>query len=306
MLCHVALLIAIGAAATVTPVALAAQFVIADGATVGLVRADGFLHPVATWRSGDWEPASGYDAGRDLVKLAPDVRGLPRDGWRFVPAGSDAARPMAAGEATTTRSHCQQVEGFATDVGRDAPERSWPQAKIGVALRSDVPFRRAEDVERQPDAASRRAAALIVQIVHAMETHAIRGAAGARLRSLDPSVRAGAAVRFVQFRRATTSGERHYFFEARKPYRGIPDHVFVSGWLVQTDRGDTRFGQLRSWIAGRGGETSFVTSIVHGVIALPNRVFWLVEDHGYEGERYAIVDLSRERGRIVEVPGGGC
>lgn len=274
--------------------AVSAQVASPEGFAVGLVRADGFMHPVATWRDDGWQA------------LTAAARQVPRDGWRFVPSSSDVARPLAIEGIVTTPSHCVQVEGFATDAPRRDEATSSPRLKAGVAVRGDLPFERPEDVASQPDQGSRRAAALVVRIVQALEADTIRGERGVRLRALVPSVRAAGIVRLAQFRRAATPDESQYFFEARKEYRGLRDHVFVSGWLSQTRWGDVRIETLRSWVAGRAGETTMVTSTVHGVIRQARyRLVWLLEDHAYEGESYSLVDLGAG-GRVLTVSGGGC
>ena len=285
---------------------LSGQFVPQEGVSVGVVRGDGFLFGVATWSGGAWRPLTVSEPKTDRLALTTGGRQLPRDGWRLIRLADGVVRPLVLAEVITTRSHCVMVEGFVTDAPQERMPDSSPKPKIGVAIVGDAPLERPEDVVPQPDAASRRAAALVVRMVQTLEADTIRGERGARLRALDPSVRAAGTVRLAQFRRAAASDESQYFFEARKTYRGVRDHVFVSGWLSQARGGDLRIQTLRSWVAGRDGETTLVTSTVHGVIRLaPYRLVWLMEDHGYEGERYSLVDLA-EGGRVLSVSGGGC
>lgn len=283
--------------------ALAAQFVLPDGLAVGVVRGDGLFVGVGTWRDGAWRPLTRYEGRSDRLALTPEARRLDRQGWQLTPLGNGTTRPLTLSTDVVAQSHCNDLEGFTTDAPREEVPESSPTPKIGVAVLG-APFERVQAVAGAADGDTRRVSSLIVQLVQAFEGDAVRSGQARRVGALTAKARAGGRVRVTQLVRAALTEETQYYFEARKDYAGVRDYVWASGFVTQGRFPSLRIDELRSRVAGRG-ESVANPSIVLGVIRLRDRLVWLIEEHGYEGEGFVLVDLAAG-GRVLAVAGGGC
>jgi len=101
----------------------AAGAVAPQAVTVGVVRSDGFLVPVATKApGGHWTALSGIDVTGDQRTIrVHDCASLPRDGWTFHPAEGGASRPLAIRDDVTAEVQCNRQEALTTDASRPGP-----------------------------------------------------------------------------------------------------------------------------------------------------------------------------------------
>jgi hypothetical protein len=280
----------------------AAQSVPPPSLTVGVVRSDGFLVPVATKTpDGHWTALSGIEVigDRSTIRIR-DRASLPRDGWTFHPAGGAASRPLAIRDEVTAEAHCMRQEALATDASRPGPpgtdRRAW-----GIATHGAAPALPVENVADQPDAESRRVARVIVQLTHALE--ADRAAQpSSRLAAITPDQRGRVPVVITRLDRVRTTWQDSYYFEAQKDYGRI--RAFAGGWALSSAAGFSLV-QVDAGVEGASGETTRRRGHVLGALQVGPAVVWIVEMQGYEGSSYALVDVGLPR-QTLSVPGGGC
>jgi hypothetical protein len=169
-------------------------------------------------------------------------------------------------------------------------------AKLGVAVQGAATIDVPEDVSGRPDADSRRAAEVIVQIMHALEADAVR-ARPDRWTAATAAERERTSVVLLELQRQ--SGV--YYFEARKRYAGRDLDAFGTGWLAVSEHGSTILGTAFDVtdLDYKGVRRSDVL----GVLRVAGRVVWLMEGHGYEDETYDLIEKGQVR---LSVSGGGC
>src|SRR5690348_9495169 len=134
-----------------TRIAIAAAMALAAGAaggaqrefpplnatvTVGVVRGDGMLLPIANHKSGAWKPlVPGAPNLANATVVTRDARTLAKIGWRLLPViGGGAARAMTLRDRRTVGSHCSEQQVLETSE-RPLPKKGgFPLDTIGVAL----------------------------------------------------------------------------------------------------------------------------------------------------------------------------
>lgn len=270
--------------------------------TVGVVRSDGFLVPIATRTpDGLWTALSGIEVtgDRSTIRIR-DHASLPRDGWTFHPVGDGASRPLAIRGNVTAEASCMRQETLATDASRPGPpgtdRLAWGIATHGAATTLPV-----DDVAEQPDVESRRVARVIVQLTHALE--ADRAAQpSSRLAGITSDQRGRVPVVITRLDRARLAWQDAYYFEAQKDYGRM--RSFAGGWALSSSAGFSLV-QVAAGVESAGGETTRSYGRVLGALRSGLGAVWIVEMQGYEGRHYALVDTGAPR-RVLEVPGGGC
>ena len=273
--------------------------------TIGLVRGDGILLPLASKENGTWTilRSSAYVGDKSLYKL--DAQSVPRGGWTYVPRDSGVPRPLTVLNIVTTDAHCESQEGFASDALPAGKKSDSPHLMSGIAIHGDVSAVRAGDMVQQPDEMSRGIARFIVQLTHALEAQTVSGLpASSSVMPSNERERVPVQITTLARDRVGDGGAHgyvdYYYFEARKRYRAAES--YASGWLESSPES---LSVLRT-TAGiyRGGETTRQWGRVLGVLRIRRSSVWVMEMRAYEGVTYEIVDPAAED--VLKVSGGGC
>ena len=304
--------------------------------SIGLVREDGHLIPIATLTpqlfeppkfpattTVNGEPLPSQVQGTGLPDRFQNVQwrlyGRGKDGRPVMPPARDwppmtaAAKKLRAVEIKTeiktieplmAQSHCVDQPVWRTTLTLPpAPENIAPVRKIGLAISGgsvDFP----EDVSGQPDVESRRVARRIVQLTHAKERERLATEPAEYLPpARSAAERAKVAVRIPVLRRYVTSGVSTYYFEALKAWGPAVDLGLVTGWIVATpSRLVDHYVQYKF---NDDGAKENDRAIVWGVVRYRGRALWVLEWHGYEWEYYTIHEWPSGVERL-NVGGGGC
>lgn len=305
--------------------------------SVGLVREDGYLIPIATITpkmfeaprfpevtTVNGEPLNPQVQGPEL----PDPRfsdlqwklyGLGKDGRPVMPPARDWPPISAADKALraveiktdiktieplTVESHCVDQFVWRTTLRLPpAPANIAPVRKIGLAI-SGGALEHPEDVANQPDEASRRVARRIVQLAHTKEVERVEETPDEyRPRGYSRAERATVAVRIQILRRHVTAGVATYYFEAVKAWGPAIDHGLVTGWIVDASSRLVDYDVRYKF--NDDGYKENDRAIVWGVVPYQRRTLWILEWHGYEWEYYTVHDWPSGVERL-RVDGGGC
>ncbi len=269
--------------------------------SVGVVRGDGILLPLASKENETWTVLRSHSSvgDRSLYKLA-DAQTVPREGWTYVPWDSGVSRPLSILDTVTTDAHCARQEGFTTNAPPPGSKLDAPHLMAAIAIHGDVSAVRVEDVGHQPDATSKRVARFVVQLTHALdaETAAVprneRERVPVQITTLARDrVGDGGAHGYVDY----------YYFEAHKRYRGVES--YANGWLVSS-RGSFSVLRTTAGIYRRGRTHGRQFGRVLGVLRLrrSHSSVWVMEMRGYEGDAYEIVEPGSEQ--VLTIDGGGC
>jgi hypothetical protein len=271
--------------------------------SIGVVRGDGVLLPLASKENETWTVLRTYSSvgDRSLYKLV-DAQSVPREGWTYVPWDSGVSLPLTILDTVTTDAHCDRQEGFTTNAPPGSKLDS-PHLMSGIAIHGgDVSALRIEDhaSSARRDEQSSRVARFVAQLTHALEAET------ASPQAIPPNERERVPVQITTLARDRVDhfGDviDYYYFESHKRYRAVES--YASGWLVSS-RGS--FSVLRT-TAGiyRGGETARQRGRVLGVLRLRVRrsSVWVMEMRGYEGDIYEIVEPGSQQ--VLSVHGGGC
>jgi hypothetical protein len=305
-----ALSIAVAAAAAAVAAADANRFVLA------IVRPDGGLVPVAAYDTGRWQHAwpepNENRRGTVAIDNIPGIwrkrsERVPRT-WMVWPAsGAKPIRAQVTG-AVRVDAHCLSQLALATDLpATDRPQR----LELGVAVDSDVPLITIGKV-RHSDPKWRVAARAVLPRFSKLETAQGRTD---RQQPRDPSAPIARLTALYAQTDASLSSSPMYFVAeknygaARYPTDATCAAVtIITGWLLPNDANPDA-------VALRGTKV-FLTDCdateAHvgrplAAVQVGGQLFWLVQDHGYEGERY-IIDEIRQTGvrEAMQFYGGGC
>ena len=272
--------------------------------TIGLVRGDGILLPLASKENGTWTilRSSAYVGDKSLYKL--DAQSVPRGGWTYVPRDSGVPRPLTLLNIVTTDAHCESQEGFASDALPAGKKSDSPHLMSGIAIHGDVSAVRAGDMVQQPDEMSRSVARFIVQLTHALEAQTVSGLASASVIPSNERDRVPVQITTLARDRTGDGGAHgyvdYYYFESHKRYRAAES--YASGWL-ESSRGSLSVLRTTAGIY-RGGETSRRSGRVLGVLRIRRSSVWVMEMRAYESDTYEIVEPGIDS--VLRVDGGGC
>lgn len=272
--------------------------------SVGLVRADGYLIPIATITPKLFEiPVETRVNGEPLPAEHTE---WPFGNLEWTLTYGRGRTPVAIKtlEPLMVDSHCSDQAVWRTTLTLPPARKNVsPISKIGVAISAGA-IEHPEDVIDRPDAASRRVARRIVQLTHAKEAERV----AVTQRQYLPETgsiegRASVAVRIERLRRHSMAGVSTYYFEATKAWGAALGGSLVTGWIVDTPAGlrdhDVKFK------FNDDGHKENDRAIVWGLVRYQNRALWILEWHGYEWEYYTINDWPSGVER-VNVDGGGC
>jgi hypothetical protein len=104
------------------------------------------------------------------------------------------------------------------------------------------------------------------------------------------------------------------YFVAEKKYRTPSDPqdpscgrvTVMTGWLFPAEDGALTLRDPKVFVSDCD-QKDVRTALPLGAVLVSNRVFWILQEHGYEDETYLIAEVGRTEIRYsLEVNGGGC
>ena len=269
--------------------------------SLGVVRGDGILLPLAFRENEEWTSLRSLviDGDQGVYRLR-DAQRVPREGWTYLPWDGGASRPLAIKDLVTTDAYCQRQEGFATSAPKPGPKLDAPHLMAGIAFHGNVSAVPIEDMLHQPDDESRRVARFIVQLTHALESERTSVPPRSPRTTIPLNDRGRVPVQISTLARDRVGDADFYYFEARKRYGAVES--YTKGWLMSSPF-SISVVRVDGGIDG-GGETSRLRGRVLGVLRVLRNSVWVMEMRGYEGDSYDIVEMPR--GHVLSISGGGC
>jgi hypothetical protein len=300
--------------------ALAAAAALASSATaqsqrvaVAIARFDGRLVPFAAYDGGRWARAwPDADSRIEAPRTVDDVDSIwrrrrervPRV-WHVWPASGGASLQARVNGVEVAETHCVGQLALRTDL---PPRRGVRPLKFGIAVDSAIPVTAVEPVLPSDPlwaTATRLALANFFKLESAAaQTHHVQL----------PRETPAPTSRLTMLFRERSSPRSPLYFVAEKKYRtaAYPQDptcervTVMTGWLVPTTNGALELESPTIFLSDCDRkEVSTATPL--GAIHIGDRLFWVLQEDGYESENYIIADIASKQTRyVVEVHGGGC
>jgi len=279
--------------------------------TLAIARFDGALVPFAAYDHGRWQRA--WPAADENVDPTPTLTNMPSV-WRE--RGEDVPRlwhvwPVAGGDRIEARvqrvdvvqAQCLRQVALKTDL---PPRKPQSPRVFGVAADGEIPLQPIEAVGTE-EPAWRSAERSIAAAFDALER--TQAAAGEdRLIRESPLL----PVHIVSLSREMGARSPMYVV-ARRAYRTsrYPGQrqcgavSVLTSWLVR-DADTYRLVAPRMFLTDcdeKTARSAWPLAAVH----VGDRAFWVLQEHGYESEVYAIEEIgAADTRRLVQRDAGGC
>ncbi len=288
--------------------------------TLGVVRRDGILLPIAMYDNGHWYrrwplPSAEREVPIGVSDVPSEwfgVEGASTTWTLWTPDGQ--SRPLHVAAPIAFGAHCLMNVGLQTDYRTSLPhppldEQHYP--KDGIATTGSVPVEPVQVVTSNV-ATWDNFQRLLEATANQMELRQLRRLPWAAIaaRPVTP-----VKLEVLCLAEGRTKGTTTGYFEAAKRYQTVDKTVpnacdavtFVHGWV---HRATTGVGQL-----DRGAEVDVTDCRMLdiefrkplGVIRLGGVPYWIVQVSRSGGESYEIVEIT-ERGTslVMTIPGGSC
>jgi hypothetical protein len=280
---------------------------------LAIVRLDGRIVPFAAYESGRWERA--WPEADEATEGTPTVDGTPSI-WRkrgaHVPviwhvwpsSGGDRIDAHVKG-AEIVDAHCTRQVALTTEL---AEAKEDGVVNISIAVDSNLPLSRVEEVRRS--ASSWRDAEQTVVASFSRLEAAKADVDYPQLRAETPTP----TPELTKLYREANSARSPMYFVSEKKYRtpfstqepGCTVVTVMTGWLTPTAAGSLTLLDPRVFVTDcdrKEARTAFPLAAVH----VQDRLFWVLQERGYEDETYVIVDIRRADVRhVIDANGGGC
>jgi hypothetical protein len=273
--------------------------------TIGVIRSDGTLLPLASRRNGEWRELL-RDDGRN-VRLTSAAQQL-RTGWTTVPTTGKAAEAVTVGRIVNTRYECATAQAFSIENYRGRRTRAGERIEnVGLAAVGAGNIERPQDVAKLPDDASRTIAAFLGRTVDAIEADLIQRRNA--LTTNEPR-RGPRTLRIDRlYRHRLNSVDEWTYFEVTKPYSSEAD-VYASGW-INTSPSRLEVWRVHSGLGGTAEDLQGRPSDVLGIVRAGASNIWLLAQYSNVDEGYTLFDANdgqygSELGRVLEVAVNHC
>jgi hypothetical protein len=280
---------------------------------IAIARSDGRLVPFAAYDSGRWERAwPGADEAVESTSLdtAPSIwrrRGEPMPAlWRVWTGSGGASIHTRVLGVERVDALCSSQLALRTDLPIVRPGQP---ISIGIATDSAVvPVAAIEEVPRS-DRIWTAAEAAVMARFPALEAARAEGA-GQQLPREAPLP----APRLRALYRGRESSQAPLYFVAERRFRTprVPQDAecgvvtTMTGWLVAAGSGTFSLTEPAVFLTDCDGKESR-TARPLAVVSLSGQLFWVLEDHGYEDQRFRIAQiLETAVTDVIEMYGGGC
>jgi hypothetical protein len=300
--------------------ALVAATAIASNATaqsqrfaIAIARFDGRLVPFAAYDRGQWARAwPDADSRIEAPRTVDDVDSIWRRRrervppvWHVWPASGGASLEARVNGVEVAETHCVGQLALRTDL---PPRRGERPLKFGIAIDSTVPIT-AVDPVLSSDPLWTTATQLALTNLSKLEI-----AAAQRQHVQLPRETPPPTSRITMLYRERSSPRSPLYFIAEKKYRtaAYPQDptcervTVMTGWLVPTTSGELVLENPRIFLSDCDRK-EVSAALPLGAIHIADRLFWVLQEDGYESERYIIADVASKQTRyVVDVHGGGC
>ena len=278
--------------------------------TLAIVRLDGGLVPFAAYDEGRWERAwPEADETADLAEVPSVWRRRAEhvpDVWHVWPASGGQLVEARVSGVEVVEAHCSSQIALKTNLTRNDAEHP---RKIGVAADSpSVPVGAIEEV--------RRTDALWVEIERVVlaSFSRVEASRASSSRAQLPRETPSPTAQITALYREAGSSRSPMYFVAEKKYRSARSPqdpkctavTIVTGWVVPTAAGAYVMRDARVFLTDCDGK-EVRTAIPLASLRFPGRVFWILQEHGYEDETYLIAEIRQSDVLYpINVNGGGC
>jgi hypothetical protein len=281
--------------------------------TLAIVRLDGRIVPFAAYDRGRWEQA--WPEADEATDGTPTIDNTPsvwrRRGdqvpnvWRVWPSSGASRIDAHITGVEIVEAHCQRQVALATDLPE--AQRDHP-FKLGVAVDSNLSLGSIEEVRRS-DVVWKTAE----QVVAANFSRLEAAKAQADRVQLLPESPAPVAQITKLYREAKSPRSPMYFI-ADKNYRtarspqdpGCNALTIMTGWLVPTELGTLILRDPKVFLTDCDAK-EVRTALPLAALRVSDRLFWVLQEHGYEDESYVIAEVGSSDVRYpIAVNGGDC
>jgi hypothetical protein len=304
---HVCLRAALLLIGAVTTLAQSSSF------TVAIARPDGYLVPFAAYTNGRWErawPAAGEgNVDKPTFENTPSVwrrHGRPvSKTWHVWPVRGGPSLQTRVTAVESVEAHCVAQVALKTDL---QPSKAEHPIKQGVAVDSRQPLVSIEAVAKL-DPLWKRAERAVAPTLSQLEA---QRAQADRLQL--PLETPRPIVQVTALYRESRSTNSPLYFVAEKPYRTARAAenpqckavTIMTGWLTHEGAEALTLHSPRVFLTDCDAK-EVRTAEPLAAIHLSDRLFWILQEHGYEDESYIVAEIARSGIRYhLAVNGGGC
>jgi hypothetical protein len=299
------------------PAALAVAVLVASAAqpssrfTLAIARSDGALVPFAAYDHGRWQRA--WPAADENVDPTPTLTNMPSV-WRE--RGEDVPRlwhvwPVAGGNSVEARvqgvdvvqAQCLRQVALKTDL---PPRKAQSPMAFGVAADGEIPLQPIATVETAEPAWQSAERAIAAAFDALERTQAAAGEDRLIRESPLPPVHIVSLSREIGAPSPMYVVARRAYRTSRYPGQRQCGAVSVlTSWLV-LDSGSYRLVSPRMFLTDcdeKTARSAWPLAAMH----VGDRAFWVLQEHGYESEVYAIEEIgAADTRRLVQRDAGGC
>ena len=280
--------------------------------TIAIVRPDGHIIPFAAYANGRWEHAwPAADEGDITGPTFENTQSVWRRRGQPVPRiwhlpTTTGNRPLHARVSGVDAfdSHCQTQIALKTDL----PPLKDLSAPNHVAIDSRQTVNRIEEVQLSD------AVWTVAERVVAREFE-MREASRARAGQIQlPVETPSPAVRIKYLYREARIERSPMYFVAEKQYQkelnpfdaGCKARTIMTGWLIAAGGAELAISSPQIFLSDCDG-VEVRTAVAMAVLHLEQRVFWVLEETGYEDTEYLLVEVTPSGvRRHLAVNGGAC
>lgn len=305
---RLSLSLAVGVLLTATAWAQPQRFVLA------VVRLDGRLVPFAAYENGRWQRAwpqadEGVDFDGKPNPGMPTIwrrlgRGIPTT-WHAWPAGGGHPIEAHTRGLEVVEAHCQTQVALATDLPEVKAEHP---LKFGVAVDANLALHSIQSVSRSDDVWG--------TAEHAVTANFSKLEAQQTKEHLGPRSREAPTphVTIRELYRESNVPPSLIYFVAEKQYRSARDPhdpgcgaaTIIAGWLVLTQTGTWAVWDPKVFLTDCD-EKDASTGWPMASLEVSGRLFWVLQQHGWEDEHYIVVEIGRSAIESeIDFRAGGC
>jgi hypothetical protein len=321
------LAVTISNAAWIEPAPALAQTNRKETFTVGILRQDGVIAPFAQYANRKWtnpwhsrqpgDQADEPDTIADLPKPWFQFFVKPSSEWYLWPLSGQPTK-IKISKTVQVCSHCQQVWGLLSDYPNPRqPEKNACVRNVGAVLSERKEARAMEEITNASPDWKQMLTFLGSEFERAEKAGISRIVSQQYQFQLPPEEerpRIPLSMLNLYRTQLANDGRRLFYFEASKEYSkphesndaGCNNISLLGGWVIRNAQG--KLTLLHSQYSPtdcdmkEGG-----LALPFAILQLNGRTFAIVEEDGYEGESYTILEIQKDRvRRVLETYAGSC
>ena len=280
---------------------------------LAIARFDGTLVPFAAYDDRRWERAwpeageqkNGPAALDGIASVWRTRREAVPATWRVWPVSGTGSIQARVSGAQVVEAHCESQVALETDL---PPARAKHPLKFGIGVDTDLPLGAIEQVQ-SGDPRWKTAEQIVTASFSKLEIAQSRMANDPL-----PRDRSAPAVHITELYGERRRPGSPLYFVAEKRYRAARSpydaqchrRTVVTGWLFPTTGGALTLVDPTTFLTDCDRK-EVTAAWPLGAVHLSDSLFWVLQEHGYEGEEYRIADLRSSAIRYrVTFHAGGC